>query len=111
MQSAGSSSCPSGDDGKKTTPSAPTTGGVSSNKPASSAPAKSSSTAKSSSDQALAKSSAAEPAAKPATFDPHGSTKPTDSQTIPEIKAYLDSHNITYASNASKADLLALANK
>ncbi|MFQ9706076.1 MAG: HeH/LEM domain-containing protein [Limosilactobacillus pontis] len=28
---------------------------------------------------------------------------------MPEIKAYLDSHNISYASNASKADLLNLA--
>ena len=34
--------------------------------------------------------------------------KPTESNTIPEIKAYLDQQGISYASNENKAGLLAL---
>ena len=42
----------------------------------------------------------------------HGTpAEPTEDQTIPEIKAYLDAHKISYASSASKLDLLALVNK
>ncbi|WP_405075676.1 HeH/LEM domain-containing protein [Limosilactobacillus reuteri] len=94
---------PSGDDGKSTTPSTPKTGGDtngSQNKSASSAVASS----------APKSSSAAQPAVAD-TFNPNGDVKPTDAQTIPEIKAYLDAHKISYASSASKPDLLALANK
>ncbi|OQR15387.1 hypothetical protein B6U42_03700 [Ligilactobacillus salivarius] len=43
-----------------------------------------------------------------AKFDPKGNVKPTDSNTIAEIKAYLDAHSISYSSSASKADLLKL---
>src|SRR5699024_9196795 len=32
----------------------------------------------------------------------------TDQNTVAEIKAYLDAHNIAYSSSATKADLLAL---
>ncbi|HJA46970.1 MAG TPA: hypothetical protein H9792_04295 [Candidatus Limosilactobacillus excrementigallinarum] len=49
--------------------------------------------------------------AQPDTFDPKGSVKPTDAQIIPDIKAWLDAHKISYASNASKGDLLDLVNK
>lgn len=34
--------------------------------------------------------------------------KPTDANTVAEIKAYLDGEGIEYPSNATKADLLAL---
>ncbi|WP_420704569.1 HeH/LEM domain-containing protein [Leuconostoc mesenteroides] len=37
-------------------------------------------------------------------------TKPTDANTVAEIKAWLDAHNVSYPSNAVKADLLALVN-
>ena len=43
------------------------------------------------------------------TFDPNGSVKPTNDQTIQQIKAYLDAHHISYLASASKSDLLALA--
>ena len=36
--------------------------------------------------------------------------KPTDTNTVAEIKAWLDAHNVAYPSNAVKADLLALVN-
>ncbi len=36
--------------------------------------------------------------------------KPTDANTVAEIKAWLDAHNVSYPSNAVKADLLALVN-
>lgn len=36
--------------------------------------------------------------------------KPTDANTVAEIKAWLDAHNVAYPSNAVKADLLALVN-
>ncbi|WP_308556126.1 HeH/LEM domain-containing protein [uncultured Lactobacillus sp.] len=35
-------------------------------------------------------------------------TKPTDANTVEEIKSYLDSHGISYPSNALKSDLLRL---
>lgn len=35
-------------------------------------------------------------------------TKPTSANTVAEIKAYLDAHNISYASNLTKDQLLAL---
>ncbi|MCC4405607.1 HeH/LEM domain-containing protein [Limosilactobacillus reuteri] len=95
---------PSGNGGN-TTPSKPKTGGdtneTSQNKPASSTSVASS---------APKSSSAAQPAVAD-TFNPSGDVKPTDAQTIPEIRAYLDAHKISYASSASKPDLLALANK
>nr|WP_158660368.1 hypothetical protein [Limosilactobacillus fermentum] len=34
--------------------------------------------------------------------------KPTDANTVDQIKAYLDSHNISYTSSMTKSDLLAL---
>lgn len=49
-----------------------------------------------------------EPGSGVAKFDPKGNVKPTDSNTIAEIKAYLDAHSISYSSSASKADLLKL---
>ncbi len=36
--------------------------------------------------------------------------KPTDANTVAEIKAWLDAHNVSYSSSAVKADLLALVN-
>ncbi len=36
--------------------------------------------------------------------------KPTDANTVAEIKAWLDAHNVAYPSSAVKADLLALVN-
>ncbi|NME21266.1 hypothetical protein HF865_00780 [Lactobacillus reuteri] len=106
---------PSGDDGKNTTPSTPKTGGdtnESQNKPASSAVASSAPSSSTTSDSSSTDKSAA--SAQPAvadTFNPNGDVKPTENQTIPEIKAYLDAHKISYASSASKPDLLALVNK
>ncbi|WP_415340897.1 hypothetical protein [Enterococcus faecium] len=41
-------------------------------------------------------------------FDPNGNTKPTDTQTIEEIKAWLIAHTIDFAGKTLKADLLAL---
>ncbi|ELB36624.1 hypothetical protein ACMWAM_001915 [Enterococcus faecium] len=41
-------------------------------------------------------------------FDPNGNTKPTDTQTIEEIKAWLTAHTIDFAGKTLKADLLAL---
>ncbi|WP_308443973.1 HeH/LEM domain-containing protein [Lactobacillus delbrueckii] len=35
-------------------------------------------------------------------------TKPTSANTVADIKAYLDAHNISYASNLTKDQLLAL---
>lgn len=49
---------------------------------------------------------AAHPAA-PA-FDPTGSTKPTDANTIADITAWLDAHSIDHTGKTVKADLLAL---
>ena len=42
------------------------------------------------------------------TFNPKGDVKPTDANTVTEIKAYLDAHSISYSSSAAKADLLKL---
>lgn len=42
------------------------------------------------------------------TFDPAGSTKPTDSNTVSEITAWLDAHSIDHTDKTLKADLLAL---
>ena len=36
--------------------------------------------------------------------------KPTDANTVAEIKAWLDAHKVSYPSNAVKANLLALVN-
>lgn len=36
--------------------------------------------------------------------------KPTDANTVAEIKAWLDAHGVSYSSSAVKADLLALVN-
>ncbi len=36
--------------------------------------------------------------------------KPTDDNTVAEIKAWLDAHGVSYSSSAVKADLLALVN-
>lgn len=41
-------------------------------------------------------------------FDPEGDTKPTDSNTVDEIKAWLTAHNIDFTGKTIKADLLAL---
>ncbi|MCT3188585.1 hypothetical protein EFO72_01165 [Limosilactobacillus reuteri] len=106
---------PSGDDGKSTTPSTPKPGGDtngSQNKPAFSAVASSapSSSATSTSSSTDKPATSAQPAVVD-TFNPNGDVKPTEDQTIPEIKAYLDAHKISYASSASKPDLLALVNK
>ncbi|GAB6741397.1 hypothetical protein BOVMAS36_14430 [Streptococcus uberis] len=35
-------------------------------------------------------------------------TKPTDANTVAEIKAYLDSQGISYTTSMTKAELLAL---
>lgn len=50
--------------------------------------------------KAAKKSTAAKPAAS--------ATKPTEKNTVAEIKAYLDVQGTQYASSAKKADLLAL---
>lgn len=50
--------------------------------------------------KAAKKSTAAKPAAS--------ATKPTEKNTVTEIKAYLDAQGTQYASSAKKADLLAL---
>lgn len=42
------------------------------------------------------------------TFDPAGSVKPTDTNTITEITAWLDAHSIDHTGKTAKADLLAL---
>lgn len=36
--------------------------------------------------------------------------KPNNSNTVAEIKAWLDEHNVSYQSNAVKAELLELVN-
>lgn len=41
-------------------------------------------------------------------YDSKTDVKPTDSNTVDEIKAYLDKNGIKYDSNAKKADLLKL---
>lgn len=41
-------------------------------------------------------------------FDPAGDVKPTDSNTIAEITAWLDAHSIDHTDKTVKADLLAL---
>lgn len=40
------------------------------------------------------------------TFDPKGSVKPTDAQTVAEIKAYMDAHSIAYNASDTKQQLL-----
>ncbi|MGX4593854.1 30S ribosomal protein S16 [Leuconostoc sp. JNUCC 76] len=46
--------------------------------------------------------------AKKATTKEASAKKPTDKNTVAEIKAYLDAQGTTYTSSAKKADLLAL---
>ncbi|WP_373880036.1 hypothetical protein [Levilactobacillus brevis] len=41
-------------------------------------------------------------------FDPNGDVKPTDSNTVAEITAWLDAHTIDHTGKSVKADLLAL---
>ncbi|WP_333603640.1 phage major capsid protein [Lactobacillus acetotolerans] len=41
-------------------------------------------------------------------FDPAGNVKPTDANTVDEIKAYLTAHSIDFTGKTAKADLLAL---
>ncbi|WDF81817.1 hypothetical protein PQ472_07745 [Lacticaseibacillus pabuli] len=41
-------------------------------------------------------------------FDPTGSVKPTDSNTVSDITAWLDAHSIDHTGKTLKADLLAL---
>lgn len=41
-------------------------------------------------------------------FNPTGDTKPTDTNTVADITAWLDAHNIDHAGKTLKADLLAL---
>nr|DAY91072.1 MAG TPA: LAMINA-ASSOCIATED POLYPEPTIDE 2 PROTEIN, INNER NUCLEAR MEMBRANE [Caudoviricetes sp.] len=36
--------------------------------------------------------------------------KPTDTQTVDQIKAYLDAHNISYTTTMTKPELLGLVN-
>ncbi|MCM0583300.1 50S ribosomal protein L20 [Weissella diestrammenae] len=45
---------------------------------------------------------------KPAKKAEVSAEKPSDKNTVAEIKAYLDAQNVEYASSAKKADLLAL---
>lgn len=57
----------------------------------------------------LAKYAASKPGKKPASAKTAtSSAKPTEKNTVAEIKAYLDANGTTYASSAKKADLLAL---
>lgn len=44
----------------------------------------------------------------PQPAQPKADEKPTDANTVAEIKAYLDKKGISYPSNATKQDLLAL---
>ncbi|MDT2648029.1 hypothetical protein P7D50_09490 [Enterococcus dongliensis] len=46
--------------------------------------------------------------AEEATFDPEGDVKPTDANTVEEIKAWLTAHSIDFTGVTLKADLLAL---
>ena len=46
--------------------------------------------------------------AKKATTKEASAKKPTDKNTVAEIKAYLDAQGTAYTSSAKKADLLAL---
>lgn len=41
-------------------------------------------------------------------FDPTGDVKPTDTNTVAEITAWLDAHSIDHTGKTVKADLLAL---
>ncbi|MFT8909600.1 MAG: hypothetical protein ABF908_12220 [Lentilactobacillus diolivorans] len=41
-------------------------------------------------------------------FDPNGNVKPTESNTVEEITAWLNAHKIDLAGKTVKADLLAL---
>lgn len=41
-------------------------------------------------------------------FDPKGNVKPTDANTVADITAWLDAHNISHSGVTAKADLLAL---
>lgn len=43
-------------------------------------------------------------------FDPSGSIKPTNDQTVEQIKAYMDKHKIAYTSSMAKTDLLKAVN-
>lgn len=52
--------------------------------------------------------STAETETQPKAFDPEGDTKPTDSNTVDEIKAWLTAHAIDFTGKTIKADLLAL---
>gem|GEM_PF-666979 len=51
---------------------------------------------------------AAEPETPASTFDPAGEVKPTEANTVDEIKAWLTAHTIGFAGKTLKADLLAL---
>ncbi|MFR7698621.1 MAG: major capsid protein, partial [Lacticaseibacillus paracasei] len=46
--------------------------------------------------------------AAPGKFDPNGSVKPTDAQTVDEIKAWLTAHKIDLSGKTEKSDLLKL---
>lgn len=41
-------------------------------------------------------------------FDPKGNVKPTDANTVADITAWLDAHNVSHSGVTAKADLLAL---
>lgn len=41
-------------------------------------------------------------------FDVNGATKPTEAQTVEEIKGWLTAHSIDFTGKTKKADLLAL---
>ena len=41
-------------------------------------------------------------------FDPAGDIKPTDTNTVADITAWLDAHSIDHSGKTLKADLLAL---
>ena len=56
----------------------------------------------------LAKHAEAKSGKKSASEKPAASAKPTEKNTVAEIKAYLDAQGTEYASSAKKADLLAL---
>lgn len=48
------------------------------------------------------------PASLSISFDAEGDVKPTESNTVDEIKAWLTAHNIDFTGKTIKADLLAL---
>lgn len=54
------------------------------------------------------KTTAAQAPASSISFDAEGDVKPTESNTVDEIKAWLTAHNIDFTGKTIKADLLAL---